>query len=367
MELTGLLVRYPSGGPLTKAERIRQLKQKKKLDIEPRYQLCVIRMNSTFLESVDKWYGWKGMLSTVSIILLLMFNMGIGFLVFRDIFRALDIVMVEPNRKPGLPLALLMSCVLLIADAFVFWFLKKESFAYTHYPIRFNRKTKMVHVFRTDGTVLSVQWSSLFFTLGHLPQWDEWEIRGHVLEEDGVTIKESFALSYVGSLYPADKSLDCVEPSPLDFVRAHWEFIRRYMEDGPQAVSSQVEFCLPITTRRESFYVGFHRIFANIAHAPWILFLFMAPLCLVFSVSRVFAIRTSKIPRWPADIDATCAIEPGDPYAIEGAADGARIAVFPEAARAAGVAFDAGSVHPPRKAARGENVVPASIHSRKKR
>jgi hypothetical protein len=35
-----------------------------------------------------------------------------------------------------------------------------------------------------------------------------------------------------------------------DFVRAHWEFVRRYMEDGPEAVSSLVKFCMPIELQR---------------------------------------------------------------------------------------------------------------------
>jgi hypothetical protein len=50
------------------------------------------------------------------------------------------------------------------------WLLRKESFAYTHYPMRFNRKTRTVHVFRPNGTVLSVPWDQLYFTLGHMAQ-----------------------------------------------------------------------------------------------------------------------------------------------------------------------------------------------------
>ncbi|WP_422824361.1 DUF6708 domain-containing protein [Xenorhabdus bharatensis] len=39
----------------------------------------------------------------------------------------------------------------------------KEWFRKTHYPIRFNRKTKMVHVYQVDGTILSAPWSKIFF------------------------------------------------------------------------------------------------------------------------------------------------------------------------------------------------------------
>lgn len=97
---------------------------------------------------------------------------------------------------------------------------------------------------------------------------------------------------------------------------------------------------MPLEKRRESIRVGTERVFANIAGAPFLLYWILFPLCLLVSAGRVIAMHTSKIPQWPAEIDASCAIEPGDPYAIEGDAAGERVAVFPEAARAAGVAFN---------------------------
>jgi hypothetical protein len=81
------------------------------------------------------------------------------------------------------------------------------------------------------------------------------------------------------------------------------------------------------------------RIFANIAGAPFVLYWMMFPFCLVVSLFRLIAMRTSKIPQWPKEVDASCAIDPDDPYAIEGDANGDRVAVFPEAARDAGVGF----------------------------
>ena len=220
------------------------------------------------------------------------------------------------------------------------WLLRKESFAYTHYPMRFNRKDRMVHVFRPNGTVLSVPWNKIYFTLGHLPQWNEWEVRGHVMAPDKITVLETFALSYVGSLSAADVKPGNTNFSQQDYVRGHWEFIRRYMEDGPQAVSGQVQFCMPVAERHESFMVGVERVFANVAGANFVLYWILFPLCLVVSLCRFIAMRTSKIPQWPQDIEASSAIEDGDPYAIEGDAAGERVAIFPESARIAGVAFE---------------------------
>jgi len=49
--------------------------------------------------------------------------------------------------------------------------------------------------------------------------------------------------------------------------------------------------------------------------------------------------RTSKIPVWPDDVEKDCRIEVDDPYAIIGDENGDRVAVYPEAAAAAGVEF----------------------------
>ena len=120
------------------------------------------------------------------------------------------------------------------------WILCKESFAWTHYPIRLNRKTRMVHAFRLDGTVLSVPWDEVLFTLGRGNRAfgvQNWDIRGHVLDADGVTVRETFAFS--------------AEDIDHDILRRHWEFLRRYMEEGPEALVGQVEFCMPVAGRRE--------------------------------------------------------------------------------------------------------------------
>jgi hypothetical protein len=64
------------------------------------------------------------------------------------------------------------------------------------------------------------------------------------------------------------------------------------------------------------------------------------------SLFRLFSMRTSKVSQWPKEVDATCVVERDDPYAIEGAANGDRVAVFPEAAAAVGVSFSAPPSNP---------------------
>ena len=338
MDFLGLIGSYPKQRLLTDLERDHWLDQKRRLNVEPHYQLSVIRSNSSYLESVDKWFAWKGLLTAVGSIIACIFVYG----TFAVGLQSDGIPWNKMAAEDKFAQIIFSMAIFLLSFPLIWlgiWLIKKESFAYTHYPIRFNYRSRLVHVFRTDGTTVSAPWEQVFFTLGHLKQWNEWEVRGHILEPDRVTVRETFALSYVGSLNATDADPGTMEYSSEDFVRAHWEFVRRFMEDGPESVLSQVRFCMPVDGRRESFRVGAARVFANFASAPIVLYWMMFPFCSIVSVFRWIAMRTSKVPQWPKDIEDDCEVDRNDPYAIKGAPDGERVAVFPEAALAAGVRF----------------------------
>lgn len=96
---------------------------------------------------------------------------------------------------------------------------------------------------------------------------------------------------------------------------------------------------MPVDGRTETAIGGMHRVFAEFSGSSWIALLMIAPFCLAVCVGRVLAVRTGRIPQWPQEVEEACAVEEGDPYAIAGDAAGDRVAVFPEAANAAGVKF----------------------------
>jgi hypothetical protein len=338
MDFSGLVVSYSKQRLLTDLERNHRLDQKRPLNVEPHSQLSVIRMNSSYLESVDKWFAWKGLLTAVGSIVTCIFLYGVFAVGFQSVGAAWG-QMSADDKFEEFTLSLVIVLLSVPPIWLGIWLMRKETFRYTHYPIRFGYKTRMVHVFRTDGTVLSVPWDEVFFTLGHLKQWNEWEVRGHVLESDKCTVKETFALSYNGSLVSADSNPQAVDFSSEDFVRAHWEFIRRYMEDGPQKVLGQVQVCMPVGKQKERFRVGAERVFANFSGAPWPLYCLVSPFCVVVSIFRWLAMMTNEVPNWPDDIEDSTKIEINDPYAIEATSTGERILVFPEAALAAGVRF----------------------------
>ena len=308
MEFEGLISGYPVNRPLTQQELDDHLPIDRRADIEPHQQLAAIRGNSTFLELTDKFFGWRGLLTLVAVIAIgisLFAIVGTVFAVFSNIERT--------GRSGNLEdyfTALAVTLITLPLIGLGLWFLLSESFSLTHFPIRFNRRNRIVYVFRTDGTVLSASWDALFFTLGRQPKGSGlglWEVRGHVLDTDGKTVRETFALPFAGVRH---------EPMLLSL----WEFVRRYMEEGPQDIVPRIgEYANRISDRRESFSMGLQRLWVEGTHGMPVIAIigFMAPFLFLIAITRQFAKWTSRIPVWPAEVEAACAVEPDDPYVKE--------------------------------------------------
>ena len=299
MEYSGLIQKYKINRPLADEERELQLKQKQTLDVEPHYAFSVLKINNTYMELADKYYGWRGFL-TLGLLVCLSATLFM-------LYIALMVLFVDSSREIGdkqseaVMAGLFMLAMTLPLLALIFWALRKEAFHLTHFPIRLNHKTRTVHLFRPDrsGTILSVPWDEVFFTLGRGQVLGHWDIRGHVLDADKVTVKESFALGM-----PWDDK---------EVLLRNWEFMRRYMEHGPQKLIDLIPLYWPIATHKEPWIVGLQRLLLNFpgsfgAHT------YMLPFFILFSFGRVLANRTSRIPQWPAEIDATCPIEPNDPF-----------------------------------------------------
>ena len=299
MDNIGLLLKFKVNRPLTEEEQAYQLKQDKRLNVEPLNQLSAIRMNSTYLEMVDKYYGWKGYL-TLGAFVVLCFCIWALSSTAAIIIGRFNAGTSEERLEDLLVLtfASLMLLPLFIAGT---WMFLKETFAYTHYPIRINRKNGKIYVFRLDGTILSMPWRDVFFTVGKgRPRGSYDDIRGHVLDADGVTIKETFALSHFSKKD---------DPDLMQF----WEYVRRYEEDGPAKLIPKIEHVIEISHKRETFWNGFHRLMAEMAPIPVIAYL-TAPFWFIVAMFRYLAMRTSKIPQWPQWVEEECQVDANDPY-----------------------------------------------------
>ena len=295
MEYNGLLQKFRVDRPLTDEERRLQLHQEVSIDAEPLYQLSVIRLNSTYLEMVDKYYAWKGVLVTISLPIALAVVLFFAAMLFAGGARG------ESGVPPPTWFYIAMAVMPLPLLALLIWLFLKEAFTYTHYPIRMNRKTQMVHVFRLDGTVLSVPWDKVFFCIARCTTPQQWDIRGHVLDADGITVRETFSLT--------DWSFGS---SAAGVLRGYWEFVRRYMEGEAGAINGFVHFCLPITEKRESLRFGFERMFAEATGQSLPLRLLGAVLAAASLPGRWIAMRTSAIPTWPRAIDEVCRVGTSD-------------------------------------------------------
>lgn len=263
--------------------------------------LRAVKINSGYIQTVDKFYPSKGEITLWMLlvtVLPLAFASGVFFLALQTDASQ------ENSTAMQWAAAVVVGLCLIVASVGVFS-LKRESFSYTHFPIRLNRKTRTVYVFRPDGTVLRTPWDDLFIcfgrdTAGTTPVWD---IRCHVLDEDGETVRETFALSEV-------------DPKKERLLE-YFEFIRRYMDEGPQAVIEEVPFVMPVEDRRESFRHGWEMRWADanqVMKANVVLGVLLLPFIFAFTCARWFAVQTSKIPRWPPEVEAENPIDPDDPW-----------------------------------------------------
>ncbi|WP_139313664.1 MULTISPECIES: DUF6708 domain-containing protein [Salinicola] len=267
----------------------------------------VIKVNSSYIELVDRWYPIRGFWAWLSVML------GCGSLL---VSGALLYAVFFPIGEPMIPgvgakiFFLFLSLMFFLVACFGAWYaFKVECLGYTHYPIRLNRKTREVYFFRQDGTVLTVPWESLSLTLGESKNplvGKTYDLRARVLEEDGETVRESFSLGYT---FPG-------KPESMD---KFWAFLQPYMEaeDGVERTCRELRksLLMPVDGRREGWRWSIFRTFAPGLHYPWTMLLLCIPLGLN-AVGRMLAMSTCKIPQWPEEVERANPEEPDDPYRL---------------------------------------------------
>jgi hypothetical protein len=198
--------------------------------------------------------------------------------------------------------------------------LGKEFLTHTHYPIRFNRKTRMVHAYRDkrDGGIVSVPWEKAFFHIGQAVGEDTEflkDIRCHVVDAED-RILDTFA---VGHYFDDEHK-----------IRSIFEFIRRYMEEGPQDVfedpsakAAKVADDLAVPLRRIDLSVNpslrncFNWVVAAMPEAWFEARYLLAPLYAPLFLCRWLVLKTCRRPVWPQAIEAESRIEPDDPYRLD--------------------------------------------------
>lgn len=290
----GMTSAYKVNRPLDDNEVHRRFDVRKPCSQKPHYELSLIKLNSTFVECVDKWYSMRGFVAMGGVAL-----SGIAF----GLFGLSCLLFFVDGYVPALALVIFSA---LLSGAAIH-LLTRDAFTYTHYPIRFNRQNRQVYVFRRDGTVLKAGWKNICWTIyGEGTGTRDCCVMGHILGDDKKTIKESFALSKVTTAHE----------DSIQGLKDHFEFFRRYMEDGPEQVLLAIKpaplIMLPgIYKTKETWAFGWERLTLNLNGLLFFQVVYQV-FILPMSLFRWLAMRTSKIPQWPQWVEDECPIEPDD-------------------------------------------------------
>ena len=299
LDTQGMVTKFKVDRELNETEKQHRFNIKVPASACPHYDLSLTKLNSTFVECVDKWYAMRGWVAMGGGLLSILFLVAIAMSGY--------VLTVDGFLPALLPLVLALALL-----GFALHLFTRDAFTYTHYPIRFNRQNRQVYVFRRDGTVLKVGWESIVWTIyGHNIGTRDLFVVGHVMADDKKTIKETFALSTTDAGAPGEQNL-----------KSLFEFFRRYMEEGPGPVLDALKptplIMLPgIDKEKESWRFGWEVLTLGMNGWPIMQVLFQV-FFIPESLFRWIVMRTSKIPQWPHWVEDECRIEPDDPWVRDG-------------------------------------------------
>ncbi len=259
----------------------------------------VVRLNSTCLELVDRYYNWRGTWTLAGA-----FFFGWSFFGF-FLWQLIATLIQGGFAFYDWIFFIVIWCIALLISLATYRMMTSEVFFNTYYPIRFNRKNGMVYVFQSGGSVLSVPWRDIHFVLssGKIFTITEWTIVGCITGDDGDTITRTIPLPINLNWDPEDLTM-------------YWEFIRCYMEEGDEYLpdlADTIPWCPPVENQREGWLFGLLYLSKQVGRLGLLLNALQFPVFFAISFPRWLVMRTSKIPVWPADIAAACQPDKNDP------------------------------------------------------
>ncbi|MEZ0470326.1 DUF6708 domain-containing protein [Luteimonas salinilitoris] len=308
--LTGWTKPFKIDRLLSTEERQAALPHHRQPGVRPDPYDGLIHFNSTYADFIDRSFRLRGMANTA-------FGL-FGTALLLGILFYTVIFFFPKNYRDGVidEAFLLISSgimsVLILGSVYIFWrfHFRKDLFACTHYPIRFNRKTGNVHVFRHNGPggVLTVPWGEAFWHVGRgYQQKFLCDVRGHVLEGD--MVRDTFAVGHY------------FDDSRMSRIQSIWEFIRRYMEEGPETVAEHPLDRLIHESTKPTLKNCFIHVYAsmgpNFIALRYFLFFLFFPSVWVLTLTRWLVLNSCKEPMWPPEVEMESRIEPGDPHRWE--------------------------------------------------
>ncbi|MEJ2632734.1 MAG: hypothetical protein P8015_16245 [Acidihalobacter sp.] len=156
---SGWTSKWPINRSLQQVEKDAALPRQQQETTKPDDHATLVAFNSTYAEFVGRRFLLRGGASTLAFSLATVASICLP-LVFAF---ALDL-----NKANIIGISMLSLFVVGWILFFITKILSKDFFTHTYYPIRFNRKTRQVYVFRDkrDGGILTVPWDDVFFHIG---------------------------------------------------------------------------------------------------------------------------------------------------------------------------------------------------------
>jgi hypothetical protein len=304
---------FPHGERVSESEQGRQLFRDRAYAHSDNHG-SLIRFNATFIELIDRRFRQRGMVLTLAS------SFAVALLLCFWAWAAVKWGLSDRQGRSRLGTQLFFAGMFGGGAALIcYLFLLKDFFTFVYYPIRFNRKTRMVHAFfgGREGDVVSVPWEAAFFHIGHSHGDESFlrDLRCHVRAADG-RILRTFA---VGHYFDDDRKIEDL-----------WEFVRRFMEQGPEDVfedptekARAVAPDLQVPRRRIDLSVktSWRNCF------DWVVMAMpaswfdarhaLSPLYAPLALCRWLVFKTCRPPAWPAAIEAESRIEEGDPFQLK--------------------------------------------------
>jgi hypothetical protein len=286
----GYITKYRISRRPEEHEDLARLDIKKNLGMVARDR-GLLKVNSVFMEYVDRHFfskGWAAMNGLPACIVLLYFGLLFSMAANEPLASG-----KMPSQGMIVAIWVWTFILVMVCSWIVCFMLAKDFFRYTHYPIRFNRQSRKVYVFKYGGEsgVLEFNWEDGYWFVG-CAEGRVYDLRCHILDSEGV-IRHTVSIAAA-----CDTKTEVLQ---------HWEMVRRYMEEPLSTLPFPPLrlFMATEPTWRNSFIIQVGT-FGGISKYMW------------FSVTWAFfrwiSQRTCRAPRWPASVEAACQIPPDDPY-----------------------------------------------------
>lgn len=294
--LTGWHPKFELERGLANLEKTERLALGVRGDLHPDDSTSLVSLNSTYAEFVDRTFSMKGFIPTLVT----------GTFSFLCVVIAIyAVVSVFPASPTWADFLAIFLFILLMGGLVLFFWnlvLKYDFFAYRYYPVRFNRLTRKIHIFRNNGAAgeVVVPWGSnrLFFFVGWGTQNKSLcDLRCHILNRNGI-ITDTFT---VGTF----------TDDPMR-VRGRWEFINRYMEGGPDhAVSHESDRVITLSMKN-SFKNSYRWTCFLLGRSLFPLRYILFPWYGVLALTRWLVMATCVAPRFSPVTIAESRFDPDD-------------------------------------------------------